>query len=38
MKYIVTKTQLLESTKFPKGNVVPDVTMIVTFKKIWNIN
>ena len=24
MKYIVTKSQLLEATKFPKGNVVPD--------------
>ena len=24
MKYIVTKSQLLEATKFPKGNVAPD--------------
>lgn len=24
MKYIVTKSQLLESTKFPKKNVAPD--------------
>ena len=24
MKYLVTKSQLLEATKFPKGNVVPD--------------
>lgn len=24
MKYLVTKSQLLEATKFPKGNVAPD--------------